>query len=132
EMTISLCGRNQLMVISPPQSIPQVISRARLQILPQAAAPQPNVQSDTDYHLGLDELCCIAHPYGNRQSLGELANRHAGQARAARMAVGPEGGFSDAEIEQWSQAGWLATDLGPRILRIEMAALQLAAWWASL
>lgn len=106
------CGRNHLMAISPPQTIPQAIAAS--------------------HRTQKNELCCIAHPYGTRQSLRELADRQAGQAVGARIAVGPEGGFSEAEFEQWSQADWAAIDLGPRILRIEMAALQLAAWWASL
>ncbi len=45
---------------------------------------------------------------------------------AVRLAVGPEGGFTDAEVAQAQAAGWLLVDLGPRILRIETAALVLA------
>jgi 16S rRNA (uracil1498-N3)-methyltransferase len=42
-------------------------------------------------------------------------------------AVGPEGGFSDDEVAQASAAGWEVVGLGPRILRVETAALALAA-----
>jgi 16S rRNA (uracil1498-N3)-methyltransferase len=42
------------------------------------------------------------------------------------LAVGPEGGFTDQEVELARAAGWLPMDLGPRILRIETAALVLA------
>jgi 16S rRNA (uracil1498-N3)-methyltransferase len=41
--------------------------------------------------------------------------------------VGPEGGFTDDEIHAALAAGWLPIDLGPRILRIETAAMALAA-----
>lgn len=44
------------------------------------------------------------------------------------LAVGPEGGFVEEEIELARLAGWRMVDLGPRILRIETAALVLAAW----
>jgi 16S rRNA (uracil1498-N3)-methyltransferase len=43
------------------------------------------------------------------------------------VAVGPEGGFTDAEVAAARAAGWRAVDLGPRILRVETAALVLAA-----
>lgn len=42
-------------------------------------------------------------------------------------AVGPEGGFSDAERAQLIAAGFEAARLGPSILRIETAACALAA-----
>jgi 16S rRNA (uracil1498-N3)-methyltransferase len=49
------------------------------------------------------------------------------------LAVGPEGGFSDGEIETLSQNGWLPASLGPRVLRTETAgavaaAIVLHAW----
>lgn len=103
------CGRNQLMRIAPPQTIAQAL---------QTSAGQSHT------------LSLVAHPYGPRTSLSAVANSQPAQIAAARMAVGPEGGFSDAEISQWLEAGWQCVELGPRILRIEMAALQLAAWWA--
>jgi 16S rRNA (uracil1498-N3)-methyltransferase len=43
------------------------------------------------------------------------------------VAVGPEGGFSDAEVESATVAGWRPVSLGPRVLRIETAAVALAA-----
>jgi 16S rRNA (uracil1498-N3)-methyltransferase len=42
-------------------------------------------------------------------------------------AIGPEGGFSDEEIELAIAAGAKLVSLGPRVLRIETAALVLAA-----
>jgi 16S rRNA (uracil1498-N3)-methyltransferase len=44
------------------------------------------------------------------------------------VAVGPEGGFSDAEVTVAREAGWRLVTLGPRILRVETAAIALAAW----
>lgn len=42
-------------------------------------------------------------------------------------AVGPEGGFTEEELRLAVAAGWRPVSLGPRILRIETAALVLAA-----
>jgi 16S rRNA (uracil1498-N3)-methyltransferase len=43
------------------------------------------------------------------------------------VAVGPEGGFTDAEVEMACAAGWQCISLGPRILRVETAAIALAS-----
>jgi len=45
----------------------------------------------------------------------------------AVLAVGPEGGFAEEEIERARQSGWHLVRLGSRTLRIETAALVLAA-----
>lgn len=41
--------------------------------------------------------------------------------------TGPEGGFSEAEVEALTARGAIAVDLGPRILRAETAPVALAA-----
>ena len=41
--------------------------------------------------------------------------------------IGPEGGFTDAEIASAEEQGFLAVGLGPRILRAETAAIAAAA-----
>jgi 16S rRNA (uracil1498-N3)-methyltransferase len=41
------------------------------------------------------------------------------------LAVGPEGGFTDDEVGLARAAGWQVVDLGPRILRVETAAIAL-------
>jgi len=43
------------------------------------------------------------------------------------MAIGPEGGLTDDEFATAAAAGWRPIDLGPRILRIETAAILLTA-----
>jgi 16S rRNA (uracil1498-N3)-methyltransferase len=61
----------------------------------------------------------LAHPGGT----GRLGP--AGQDCV--LAVGPEGGFTDEEVERGRTAGWRVIDLGRRILRVETAALVMAA-----
>jgi 16S rRNA (uracil1498-N3)-methyltransferase len=43
------------------------------------------------------------------------------QSDAVSVLVGPEGGFSEAEIRQIGSAGVAAVSLGPRVLRTETA-----------
>ncbi|HYU30993.1 MAG TPA: RsmE family RNA methyltransferase [Thermoanaerobaculia bacterium] len=45
----------------------------------------------------------------------------------AALLVGPEGGWSDSERAELRAAGWRAVGLGPRVLRIETAAVVGAA-----
>lgn len=62
----------------------------------------------------------VAHPGGKVRSWStgpEMA-----------LAVGPEGGFTEEETQQARAHGWQAIHLGPRTLRIETAAIVLAAW----
>jgi 16S rRNA (uracil1498-N3)-methyltransferase len=61
----------------------------------------------------------MGHP-GGRSNLGELWPKADNV-----VAVGPEGGLTDDEIDA-AQRRWLPVDLGPRILRIETAAIAFA------
>lgn len=45
------------------------------------------------------------------------------KVKAIRLLIGPEGGFTDDEVNLSEQAGFIETLLGPRILRTETAAL---------
>jgi 16S rRNA (uracil1498-N3)-methyltransferase len=44
------------------------------------------------------------------------------------LAIGPEGGLDDAEIEAFRLAGFEAMRLGPRVLRTETAAIAALVW----
>ncbi len=46
---------------------------------------------------------------------------------AVSLLIGPEGGLSDAELEQARHAGWVPLRLGPRTLRTETAGLAALA-----
>ncbi len=64
-------------------------------------------------------------PGGLRLLLDPLAADGAAEltGASAEFAVGPEGGFEDAELEAFALAGFRALKLGPRILRTETAAI---------
>jgi 16S rRNA (uracil1498-N3)-methyltransferase len=65
----------------------------------------------------------VAHPSG--RSLRDTQIKS-----PCLIAVGPEGGFTDEELAAAGTSGWAMVDLGPRILRVETAAIALAAWVA--
>jgi 16S rRNA (uracil1498-N3)-methyltransferase len=60
----------------------------------------------------------LAHP-------GGLPVAASGAVRGSPviLAIGPEGGFTDGEVDQAVGAGWRTVDLGPTILRVETAGL---------
>jgi 16S rRNA (uracil1498-N3)-methyltransferase len=98
------CGRNVLMEIADTATMQQLCASASDQVL--------KVLADPAGEIDVDKL---------RKQLARLD-----EARGARFAVGPEGGFTDAEREQATSAGWLTVNLGSRILRVETAAIVLA------
>lgn len=66
----------------------------------------------------------IAHPDGD--PIGQRT-RESTESKTAKILVGPEGGFTDDEIEQAVEAGYRKVNLGQRIYRIETAATVIAA-----
>jgi 16S rRNA (uracil1498-N3)-methyltransferase len=53
--------------------------------------------------------------------------QRSGRAADVEILVGPEGGFEPDEVERAIAAGFVATQLGPRILRTETAAIAAIA-----
>lgn len=96
------CGRNRLMQIDAPLELAEFL----------AAEPPSNVR-------------LFAHPDGEEKAPETLFEKS--RQEPFSLAVGPEGGFTDRELELAARHGWTAIDLGPRILRIETAALALVA-----
>jgi len=47
------------------------------------------------------------------------------------MAVGPEGGWTDSELQSFRKSGWVSASLGNTILRAETAAMAATALVAS-
>jgi 16S rRNA (uracil1498-N3)-methyltransferase len=103
------CGRNILMEIGPPQDWAEFVGgfpHTRLRLV---AHPLPE-----------DQRPAAGRGYGGGTAPDTSP---AGGA----IAIGPEGGFTAAEVDLAVTAGWQPVDLGPRILRVETAAVVLSA-----
>lgn len=68
----------------------------------------------------------LAHPAGN--SIEKMCLRRPAAPRSVSVAVGPEGGFAESEVAMAITHDWQPVSMGPRILRVETAAVALAAW----
>ncbi len=90
------CGRNVLMEVGPPTAWEAYCTGA-----------------------DLPALRLVAHAGGEPVPAVDRAG-------GVAVAVGPEGGFADEEVESARAAGWRVVGLGPRVLRVETAALALA------
>lgn len=93
------CGRNCLLEIAAPQTWEQLV------LSPPAGSTR-----------------WFAHPYTNSSATaGRLGHG------STTIAIGPEGGFTAAEVELAQRSGWEGIVLGQRILRIETAAVMVAS-----
>ncbi len=95
------CGRNVLMHVAPLADWQDYCRRAEL-------------PSDRRFaHFGRNNTA--------------MASAVSGSTSGRVVAVGPEGGFTDEEAILATEAGWRIIGLGRRVLRVETAAIVLAA-----
>jgi 16S rRNA (uracil1498-N3)-methyltransferase len=73
-----------------------------------------------------EEARLIASPAPGGPGLAEFAARLQ-PGHGVTAFVGPEGGFAPEELASAAQSGCVAVSMGPRILRVETAAVALAA-----
>jgi 16S rRNA (uracil1498-N3)-methyltransferase len=93
------CGRNRLMEVAEPRPLMDFLAST-----------------------GEKGVRLIAHRGGC-----DLAAALDGPAPPVALAIGAEGGFTSAEIDAAQTRGWQAVDLGPRVLRVETAAIVLSS-----
>lgn len=97
------CGRNRLMAVDPPQRWRECLRRNDWPSIRYVLHVMPSPPgAATEFALATTR-CDVA------------------------VAVGPEGGFTEEELSAATSAGWTAASLGPRVLRVETAALAAAA-----
>ncbi len=79
--------------------------------------------------LKLPELatCCCLIPWEEEKGVGLRAALAQKTSADVALLVGPEGGFSENEVNSAKLAGFIPVTLGPRILRMETAAMAAAA-----
>ena len=73
------------------------------------------------------DRCLIASPWHTGSSLRDSLCGLSGQGASVAVMVGPEGGFTDEEVDAACQNGAIPIDLGPRILRTETCAIVASA-----
>ena len=103
------CNRSRLMQVLPERTIAGCVSDS------------------------VDVVGWIAHPRCDGDFGQNDLSRLMQTALPQRVLVliGPEGGFTRQEVEQAVERGLLPLDLGPRILRVETAAIMLTTIMAS-
>lgn len=107
------CRRNRLMEIANPIEMGEL------------------VKARTEFESCGDFECWISHPrdaegadtVDSLSNTTSIATPASGGTRDILIAIGPEGGFTSDEFRAAMEQGWRRLDLGPRILRIETAAL---------
>jgi 16S rRNA (uracil1498-N3)-methyltransferase len=95
------CGRNRLLEISEAQSLHTLIGNAPARAVRWMAHPSGASIRSMELHSCGEGIDCL---------------------------IGPEGGFTEGEVERAALAGWQPVSLGQRILRVETAAIALAGY----
>ncbi|MGE0534563.1 MAG: 16S rRNA (uracil(1498)-N(3))-methyltransferase [Pirellulales bacterium] len=105
------CGRNRLMEIATAKwsmFLNLVPSSATRYIAHPAAATPPQMPT-------------------SQPAAAPLVSSDSDQAQVEIVvAIGPEGGFTEAELAEAVSRGWQPLNLGPRVLRVETAAVAAA------
>jgi 16S rRNA (uracil1498-N3)-methyltransferase len=78
-----------------------------------------------------DGTLLVAHPEDEAPTLFNRLHAHDLADQHLTAVVGPEGGLTGAEIAMLLEAGGELVRLAPAILRVETAAISLAANWAA-
>jgi len=105
------CGRNRLMEITAGVPWQEFVETTGGSTAHGRTRPQPR------------ETCYLfAHPGGQAVAELQLIRR-----MPTTLAIGPEGGWADGEAALAVEHGWQKIDLGPRLLRVETAAVALAS-----
>lgn len=104
------CGRGRLPVLSEALTFEEALSRAA-EAITFKVMPYEGESGESLHHWLREHSTGDAHLY----------------SRDICILIGPEGGFTDQEVEQAQQAGFASVSLGRRILRMETAAVTTAA-----
>ena len=110
------CGRNRLLEIGEVASLEAFLQRT---------AENRFIAHPKSAQMGINNT--VAETPGEQEA-GNISIRDIQlELGDAVVAIGPEGGFSAEEATAAAQLQWKIVDMGPRILRIETAALAFAA-----
>ncbi|MAK55465.1 MAG: 16S rRNA (uracil(1498)-N(3))-methyltransferase [Pusillimonas sp.] len=121
ESASAQCGRNQLMQLTKPQTLANLLENS---IAP--AKEEPAITStspETNAKEAGAELTLVCHPTAQhtlRDVLGPSRSR-------ITLLIGPEGGWSTEELAQAEKAGAEFVRFGKRVLRTETAGLAMVS-----
>lgn len=68
----------------------------------------------------------VMHPYNVGEKKPPMSSKEL--QKPTCVLVGPEGGFTDSEVSQLLQSGWIGVGIGTRIMRVETAVAAVATW----
>lgn len=77
------------------------------------------------------DTLAVAHPEPDAPGFGPWLASTSDKARPLAVLVGPEGGLSETELHMLRTTGASPVSLGPHTLRVETAAVAVAAAWAA-
>jgi 16S rRNA (uracil1498-N3)-methyltransferase len=110
----------------------QRIARQAAEQSRRAAPPQITAPMKLSEALNLPQPLRIVLAESEEQTLlRDVLNPEAAGNEVA-LAIGPEGGWTEDELQSFRQAGWISASLGNTILRAETAAIAAVAVAASL
>jgi 16S rRNA (uracil1498-N3)-methyltransferase len=103
---------------------PQIAQPAKLSGVLDFASSMRIVLSENEKHVLIkDVLLGIADP----TSASAASKNRTQSAHSIALAIGPEGGWTENELQAFLDAGWISASLGNTILRAETAAIAATA-----
>ncbi|MBQ5991889.1 MAG: 16S rRNA (uracil(1498)-N(3))-methyltransferase [Clostridia bacterium] len=99
----------------------EAAKQSRRGVIPQVALPTALDKLD------FSDFDTVLAPYENERTVSLKTALRASCGTRVAVVIGPEGGFSDAEIACLVEKGAVSVSLGPRILRTETAGMATAA-----
>lgn len=114
------CGRARLMKIEKPAMVSDLVRGGDTDSITKANASE-------DARAPVKDAVQMMFAERQGSSLAETLGDGKNKSQAVTALVGPEGGWSDDEIDEARDAGWKIVTLGGRILRAETAGIVIAA-----
>ena len=110
----------------------EAAQQSRRPTIPEIAAPVPLSQAREN--LALQDLVLLLHPAATSRSFRATLRSHEVSRQEntsppprVALCIGPEGGFTDPEIDALASVGAIPVHLGPSILRTETAGIVAVA-----
>jgi 16S rRNA (uracil1498-N3)-methyltransferase len=115
------CGRRRLVEITTPRTLPQLLDNVAQRDVTDAAG----LQIDSTETPGREPAPCATLLLFSERGGFAITEALEGIPKSASIValVGPEGGWSDDEVDLLNHRGSKAVSLGPRVLRTETAAV---------